>query len=71
MPIRADYLFGADLILHPVPTELMSTGQTRKFQLRASPKNSSNKILLLIWKDTLIFKTPKDTSIKILQIRIN
>ena len=39
--------------------------------VRASPKDSSNKILLLIWKVTLIFKISKDTSIKILQIKID
>ena len=37
--------------------------------LRASPKNSSNKILLLIWRATSTFKAPKDTPIKILEIR--
>ena len=37
--------------------------------VRVSPKNSLNKILLLIWRATSTFKASKDISIKILQIK--
>ena len=39
------------------------------FVVRASLKDSSNKILLLIWRAISTFKAPKNTPIKIFQIR--
>ena len=47
----------------------ISCKEDEKRKLRTSLKDSSNKILLFIWRATLTFKAPKDTLIKIFQIR--